>query len=62
MNCFPTGEKRSTEFLFQRISVEIERGNAISVLGTHPATRGLVFILFSNFLHLETTPASERTE
>jgi len=29
-----TGEKRSTEFLLQRLSVAIQRGNASSVLGT----------------------------
>ena len=29
-----TGEKRSTEFLLQRLSVEIQRGNASCVLGT----------------------------
>ena len=29
-----TGEKRSTFYLFQRISVAIQRGNAASVLGT----------------------------
>ena len=29
-----TGEKRSTFFLFQSISLAVQRGNAISVLGT----------------------------
>src|SRR5208282_1866578 len=29
-----TGEKRSTEFLLQRLSVAIQRGNASCVLGT----------------------------
>ena len=29
-----TGEKRSTEFLLQRLSVAIQRGNASSVMGT----------------------------
>ena len=29
-----TGEKRSTEFLMQRIGIEIQRGNAASVRGT----------------------------
>ena len=29
-----TGEKRSTSYLFQRISMAIQRGNAVSVLGT----------------------------
>ena len=35
-----TGEKRVLEFLRQRISIEIQRGNAASVLGTHTFTRG----------------------
>ena len=29
-----TGEKRSTFFLFQAISLAVQRGNAASVLGT----------------------------
>jgi hypothetical protein len=29
-----SGEKRATEFLFQRISIAVQRGNAASVLGT----------------------------
>ena len=29
-----TGERRATEFLLQRLSVAIQRGNAASVLGT----------------------------
>ena len=29
-----TGEKRSTFFLFQSISLAVQRGNAASVLGT----------------------------
>ena len=29
-----TGEKRSTFFLFQSISLAVQRGNATSVLGT----------------------------
>ena len=28
-----TGERRSTEFLFQRLSIVIQRGNTASVLG-----------------------------
>ena len=36
-----TGEKRSSFFLFQSISMAIQRGNAISVLGTVPRTEGL---------------------
>src|SRR5208337_5510036 len=36
-----TGEPRSSEFLRQRISIELQRGNAASVLGSLPSTRGL---------------------
>ena len=31
--CIITGDKRSTFYLFQRISMSIQRGNAASVLG-----------------------------
>ena len=36
-----TGEKRSTGFLLQNISMAIQRANAVCVLGTAPATSGL---------------------
>ena len=36
-----TGENRSTSFLTQSISIELQRGNASSVLGTFPFTRDL---------------------
>ena len=36
-----TGEKRSTFYLTQQISMSIQRGNAASVLGTVPNTEGL---------------------
>ena len=36
-----TGEKRSTSFLFQAISISIQRGNAASVAGTVPSARRL---------------------
>ena len=36
-----TGEPRSLEFLRQRIGIEIQRGNAISVAGTLPQSVGL---------------------
>ena len=36
-----TGDSRSTEFLRQRIAVEIQRGNAASVLGSVPSSREL---------------------
>ena len=33
-NCDLTGEKRSTSYLLQSISIAIHRGNAVSVIGT----------------------------
>ena len=36
-----TGENRSTSFLFQSISIAIQRGNSSCVLGTVSHTEGL---------------------
>ena len=36
-----TGEKRSAFYLFQSISIAIQRGNASCVLGTVPQSEGL---------------------
>ena len=36
-----TGEKRSTAFLLQNISMAIQRANAVCVLGTAPTSTGL---------------------
>ena len=36
-----TGETRSTSFLFQSLSMAIQRGNAISISGTAPNTKSL---------------------
>ena len=36
-----TGEQRSTAFLIQKIGIELQRGNASSILGTFATTRGL---------------------
>ena len=36
-----TGEERSTSFIFQSIGMAIQRGNAMSVLGTTPNTKDL---------------------
>ena len=36
-----TDEKRSTAFLFQRISMAIRRGNSSCILGTAPHSEGL---------------------
>ena len=45
-----TGEKRSTSYLFQRISIAIRRGNSSCVLGTVPHSEGLdeIFEFVSN--------------
>jgi hypothetical protein len=44
-----TGEKRAFEYLRQRFSIEIQRGNACCILGTHVFSRGLdeVFYLLT---------------
>ena len=34
-----SGERRSTSFLIQRLALDVQRGNATSVLGTIPASR-----------------------
>ena len=39
--CEITGEKRSTFFLFQGISMAIQRGNAACIIGTTPDSEGL---------------------
>jgi hypothetical protein len=38
-----TGERRATEFLLQRLSIAIQRGNAASVLGTVDRASQLMF-------------------
>ena len=45
-----TGEKRSTSYLFQIISIAIRRGNSSCVLGTVPHTESLeeIFEFVSN--------------
>ena len=35
-----TGEKRATSYLFQQISIAIQRGNSSCILGTVPHSRG----------------------
>lgn len=48
-----TNEKRATLYLKQRLSMDIQRGNAASVLGTMPSTHALdeVYYLLSNQKH-----------
>ena len=41
-----TGEPQSSQFLFQRLSVAIQRGNAACVVGTVPGSRGLDDIFY----------------
>ena len=36
-----TGEKRSLEYLRQRFSMDLQRGNAASIFGTYPYSQGL---------------------
>ena len=44
--CDITGDKRSTFFLFQRISMAVQRGNATSILGTVSSTSNLEEIFY----------------
>ena len=39
--CEITGDKKSTFYLFQRISMAVQRGNAASILGTVPSSSNL---------------------
>ena len=41
-----TGEKRSTSFLLQRLSIAVQRGNAAAVLGTIPSDSNLEEIYY----------------
>ena len=41
-----TGEKRSTSFLIQRISVAVQKGNAAAILGTVPSEASLEEIYY----------------
>ena len=41
-----TGDKRSKEFLVQRISMAVQRGNAAAILGTLPTGRGFGEIFY----------------
>ena len=36
-----SGDKRSTSFLFQRLGICVQRGNAAAILGTLPKSRRL---------------------
>jgi len=36
-----TGEKHSTSFVLQRVSIAVQRGNATSMLATHQKSHGL---------------------
>ena len=44
--CDITGDKRSTNYLFQRISMAVQRGNASSVLGTVTSSSNLEEIFY----------------
>jgi hypothetical protein len=47
-----TGEKASTNYLIQRISIAIQQGNAAAILGSFPESKGLeeVFYIINNNL------------
>ena len=45
-----TGEPRSSQFLFQRLSVAVQRGNAACVVGTVPGSCGLEDFFYIEFL------------
>ena len=53
----PSGEARSSEFLKQRISMDIPRGNAASVMGTLPYQKQLdeIFYVLSSERFSHTT-------
>ena len=44
--CNITGDKRSTFYLFQRISMAVQRGNSASVLGTVSTSNNLEEIFY----------------
>ena len=44
--CEITGDKKSTFYLFQRISMAIQRGNAASILGTVPSSSNLKEVFY----------------
>lgn len=44
-----TGESRTLNFILQKISIEIQRGNAASVLGTMPQDKENIFSIFNDY-------------
>ena len=52
-----TGEERSLEFLRQRISIDLQRGNAACVLGTLPNQKDLDSVFFCLGLDQAAEPA-----
>ena len=44
--CDVSGEKRSSFYLFQRISMAVQRGNAASILGTVSSSSNLEEIFY----------------
>ena len=59
-----TGELRATDFLRQRISIDIQGGSAISILGTLPDSRELseIFYLVSWFFVVDCHSLSLKIE
>jgi hypothetical protein len=44
--CLQTGENRSTSFLFQKLSISLQRSNYACVLGTLPVGKGLTELFY----------------
>ena len=42
-----TADSRETTFLFQRLSMALQRGNAVSFLGTSPSAVAVIYTLLS---------------
>ena len=55
--CDVTGEKRSAFYLFQSISVAVQRGNAACIIGTAPASEGLEEVF--DFIEHSSEPEQE---
>ena len=55
-----TGEKSSTFFLSQSISIAIQRGNAACIIGTAPTSEGLDEIF--DYVEHETTESLDKED
>ncbi|CAG9820639.1 unnamed protein product [Phaedon cochleariae] len=59
-----SSEDRSTEYLRQRISIEIQRGNAASILNTIPSSKGLeeIFYVLGDAFSIKTRTCASRSK